>query len=134
MDPKDYLLPPQSFDREEEEKSLAFRLQVAVTSLLCEMAHVDDHFDKTEFERIIQLTVHQFQIMDDEAERLREIAEVLIQNKAKVDQALDTVNEHFSLEQKKKVSEMASAVAEADGVIDKYEQFFLNYLKGRLGL
>ncbi|MCB0332275.1 MAG: TerB family tellurite resistance protein [Bdellovibrionales bacterium] len=134
MDPKDYLLPPQGFDQEEEEKDVAFRTQVAVASLLCEMAHVDDHFDKSEFERIIQLIVHQFHIMDEEAERIRELAEVLIQDKSKVDLALDTINAHFSVEQKKKVSEMASAVAEADGVVDKYEQFFLNYLKGRLGL
>lgn len=133
MDPKDFLVPSSELDHDSEGDRLAFRLKVAVTSILCEMAHVDDHFHKSEFAKIIELVDHQFHLMDEEAEQIREISEILIKDKAKVDEAIDAINQHFSQIQKEKICEMAWSVAKADGIIDKYEEFFLNYLQDRLG-
>ncbi|MCB0329887.1 MAG: TerB family tellurite resistance protein [Bdellovibrionales bacterium] len=134
MKPKDFFFSETTLDHDKSGEELSARLKVAVAVILCEMAHVDDNLDHTEFDFIIRALDHQFHLMDEEAEALREIATELIKDKSKVDEFLDLINEHFSLEQRQKVYELAVEVAKADGIFDKFERFFSSYIHGRLGL
>lgn len=134
MRAKDYLLVSSQLDHDKDGREVSRPLQVAVTAILCEMAHVDENLDRKEYELIIRALTHQFHLMDEEAEELREIACVLIEDKAKVDEFLDEINEHFNEEQRMKICSLVEAVAEADGLIDSFETLFGRYVRERLKL
>ena len=134
MRAKDYSIPKTEIDHNAEGKQASRQLIIAVAAILSEMAYADDALDLSEFKRIIHMMGHEFNLMDEESEEIREIAEGLIQDRSKVDEFIDHINHQFSLQQKSKVYDMAWAVAQADGKLDDYEQFFATYLRGRLGL
>jgi len=134
MHTEDYVLPETEISHDAKGKQASRQLEIAVAAILCEMAHADDALDSSELERIVRMMEHEFHLTDEESEEIREVAENLIQDKSKIEEFIDRINHQFSLEQKQKIYDMACAVAQSDGKIDDYEQFFATYLCARLGL
>lgn len=131
---KDYLNPEHALIKDKDGKETGRDVHVAVVALLSLMAHMDGIFMKEEFKEVIRSTVSEFNLMDDQAAELREIAEFLLRDQSQVDKFIDTINVNFDVSQKEKVLEMMWRVALADGHIDKDEKALYEVLRKRLSL
>jgi uncharacterized tellurite resistance protein B-like protein len=134
MPTKDYFFTKTEIDHDITGNETPRQLKIAVAAILCEMAHADDTIDRVESAKIMAMMDKEFHLERDESEDIRRVAEMLIEDRSKIDEFIDHINLHFAPEQKNKVYDMAWAVAQADGNLDTYEKFFAKYLRVKLEL
>ena len=131
---KDYFITKTEIDHDAEGNETPRQLKIAVAAILCEMAHADDEIDRVESAKIMDMMGNEFHLEPEDSEYIREVAEVLVEDRSKIEEFIDHINHYFSLEQKNKIYDMAWAVAQADGKLDTYEKFYARYLRVKLGL
>jgi uncharacterized tellurite resistance protein B-like protein len=105
-------------------------LQLALTALLVEAAHSDDHFDEGERAVIKQLVERRFKLSHSEARALLAAGEREAGRSAELFHFTRIINEQLSFEQRVELIEMLWEVAYADGVLDQYEDSLLRRVGG----
>ena len=125
----DYFFPPELLEVDSEGYDTDRMTRVAVVGLLVEMSRVDSSFEQSEFSKLIEIITHEFHLMDDEAEELREMAQILLQEKSAVDDFVDIINKEFNTQQKEYLIELVSKVAKSNYKIDPLENAFIIFLK-----
>lgn len=109
-------------------------LPVACAFLLTDMAMIDGHFDKTEYDFIFNRLEGPLGLKPDEAASLVLQAKTTIAAGRGSSSYADYVKQHFSVEQRQQAYEMLKTMVLADGKQDDYEVFLQNRLAVSLGL
>jgi uncharacterized tellurite resistance protein B-like protein len=104
-------------------------LQLALTALLIEAAHSDDHFDQLERTAIARILERRFGLAAPEIRSLLAQGEAAAES-AELFHFTRTVNERLSPGERVELVEMLWEVAYADGVLDEYEDSLLRRVGG----
>ena len=99
--------------------------RLACAALLIEVATVDQHFDKREFEAMQQVLQDKFAISREECKILTALAKSEFEDAASTYQFTRLVNDHCSFEEKFALVKGMWTIAFADGHLDKYEEYII---------
>lgn len=122
----------QGFSENKEERN--HQTLVAACALLIEMANADGKFSEAEKVRIMDILKHEYQLSDDLADSLVEVANHELEDSIDLWRFTNLVNEHFTTEQKLQVIEMVWRVAYTDGKLDQHEDYLAHKLATLLRL
>ncbi|MCB0346397.1 MAG: TerB family tellurite resistance protein [Bdellovibrionales bacterium] len=109
-------------------------LMVATVALMLNMGHSDSSFGDDEFKSIMSSLNVQFDLSDDEAGHIVDIAEILRKDKAKTGHIMSIIREGFSVEQRELVLSMLWKVVLADGVVEDFEVKYASEVRAQLDL
>lgn len=110
------------------------RIQVAACALFVEMARMDDEFSDEERERIVSILKKEFDLADETAAELMELAGLELKGSVDLWQFTNLINRNYSPEAKIKLMEMIWKVVYADGHLDRHEDYLVKKLTKLLGL
>jgi uncharacterized tellurite resistance protein B-like protein len=110
------------------------RLRVATCAIMIEIANSDDEFTEGERARIVEILSLKFDLSDDEAHELIEIAQERIKESIDIWGFTKTLNKIFTEDQKIKVLEAIWTVIYADGQLSQHEDSLVHKLSYLLGL
>jgi uncharacterized tellurite resistance protein B-like protein len=105
-------------------------LQLALTALLIEAAHSDDHFEQVERTAIARILERRFGLAAPEIRSLLVQGEAAAAESAELFHFTRIVNERLSPGERVELVEMLWEVAYADGVLDEYEDSLLRRVGG----
>ena len=131
---KKMLLKRAAMDSDSWERDEFERVQVATCVILLEVAKSDDEFSSIEKATIAAIFKKEFEISLEAIEEMMEIA------KRKQEESIDLwefthlINENYSIEEKKKIVEVAWRVIYADDRLNSYEDHFVHKLAKLLQL
>lgn len=109
-------------------------LHVASLAILLSVARADAVFGREEFTELVRSMNREFELPDEEAGELFEIAEFLLKEPAKLEEFIGVVNAEFSTEQRETLLAWGWNVLAADGHTDQDETRYLAELRKRLHL
>lgn len=110
------------------------RLRIATCAIMVEIANSDDEFTEGERTRIVEILSLKFDLSDDEAHELIEIAQERIKESIDIWGFTKTLNKVFTEDQKIRVLEAIWAVIYADGQLSQHEDSLVHKLSYLLGL
>lgn len=110
------------------------RLRIATCAIMVEIASSDDEFTEDERTRIVEILSLKFDLSDDEAHELIEIAQERIKDSIDIWGFTKTLNKVFTEDQKIKVLEAIWTVIYADGQLSQHEDSLVHKLSYLLGL
>lgn len=105
-------------------------LKLALTALLVEAAHSDDHLDETERAVVARLLERHFNLSPHDARELLAAGEHEADRSAELFHFTRVINERLSPAQRVELIEMLWEVAYADGELDQYEDSLLRRVGG----
>lgn len=104
------------------------RLNLAAAALLIEIARADSDFDASEQAAIEALLADTLELAPAEISELVRLATEESREAVSLHQFTRLINEHYSIEEKRRLMEQLWQVAYADGRIDRYEEQLLRRL------
>ncbi len=110
------------------------RLRIATCAIMIEIANSDDEFTEGERTRIVEILSLKFDLSDDEAHELIEIAQERIKESIDIWGFTKTLNKTFTEDQKIRVLEAIWTVIYADGQLSQHEDSLVHKLSYLLGL
>jgi uncharacterized tellurite resistance protein B-like protein len=105
-------------------------LEVALTALLIEAAHSDDHFDEPERAVIARLIERRFNLSPSDVRALLATGKAAATESVELFHFTRIINERLSYEERVELIEMMWEVAYADRVLDEYEDSLLRRVGG----
>jgi len=108
--------------------------RVAACALLMEMAAADDEFSSGEKEVILNILKNDSGLSQEEADALMAEADKELESSLDLWQFTNLINRNYSKDEKISVIETVWRVVYADGVLDKYEDYFVHKLADLLHL
>jgi uncharacterized tellurite resistance protein B-like protein len=118
----DSLLPPA---QDRASTATEHTLQLATAVMLVEVMRADPSFHAGEREAVRAALCEKFELTNDEAARLTEVAEVTAQQSTDLFGFTSHINEHFEMPQKLRMIEHMWRVAYADGHLNEHERHVL---------
>ena len=100
-------------------------LQLATAVMLVEVMRADTSFHADERRLVLAALRDKFQLADDEAQRLAELAEVTAKQATDLFAFTSCINERFDMPQKLRMVEHMWRVAYADGHLSEHERHVL---------
>ena len=107
-------------------------LQVAVAALLVEAALMDDRFEETERQSIMDLLCRRFAMTADQASALLGSAEGAVKQSTELYRFTRIVADKLDRSERARIVEMLWEVAYADGVLDPHEDAMIRKVAGLL--
>jgi uncharacterized tellurite resistance protein B-like protein len=104
------------------QRDCAHALQIATAALLVEVARTDGGVTPVERESVLRAVRRHFDLSDDEATTLVDLAEEEVRQATDSYQFTSLVNRSFAPEQKERIVETMWAAAYADGELSAHEQ------------
>ena len=101
------------------DREAALRLATAV--LMIDVARADYVFEESEFERVLQLIEHHFELTPEEAAELVNLASDKAEDLVSVHEFTELLHEHLDEREKARIVGLLWEIAYADGRLDKYE-------------
>ncbi|GAB3100194.1 TerB family tellurite resistance protein [Aestuariicella hydrocarbonica] len=99
--------------------------QLAAAALMIEVATIDDHFDATEIQALINELQRQFDIDSETLHQLIDQARRESDDATSLYQFTRCVNDEFSAAEKFELMQGMWRVAFSDGDLDKYEEYII---------
>jgi uncharacterized tellurite resistance protein B-like protein len=118
----------------EAEEDVAYRIQLATCVLLVEIAHSDDHFSEEEEERIIKILKADFDLSDEYAAELLELAHEERKESVDMWRFTNVIDNNYTSEEKERVMESLWKVIYADERLDAMEDHIVHRLAKLLNL
>ncbi len=118
----DGLLPPAP---DTGPAAQAHALQLATAVMLVEVMRADASFHPGEREAVLAALRERFDLSEDEAARLTELAEATARQATDLFAFTSRINERFDMEQKLRMIEQMWGVAYADGHLSEHERHVL---------
>jgi uncharacterized tellurite resistance protein B-like protein len=110
------------------------RIALATCALMLEIAHADSEFDAAERDLVIQALKKRFDLTDQDAKSIIELAELERQESLDLWQFTNLINESFSYQDKLHVLKTLWSVVFADGTVDMHEEYLMRRLTNLLNL
>ncbi len=130
----DFLQGEATLDVDKSGEPTSKDLMVATVAVLLNMGHSDHSLGDDEFKAIMSSLNHEFDLSDDEAGHIVDIADILRQNKEKAGAIARIIKDGFSMEQRELVLSMLWKVVLADGVVEDFEVKYASNIREQLGL
>lgn len=105
--------------KSEEEREAAVRMATAV--LMAEVARADYDYDEREFELLMRLASHHFELSPEAAAELANEASESAEDNVSLHQFTQLLNRNLGEKEKEHVIALLWQIAFADGRLDKYE-------------
>ena len=118
----------------ESRQDIDARIQLATCVLLLEVAHSDDHFSEAEQERIIELLKEDFDLSDEYAAELLELAHEERKQSVDLWRFTNIIDNNYSKEEKERVIETLWRVIYVDYRLDAMEDHLIHRLAKLLNL
>ncbi|BFM06602.1 TerB family tellurite resistance protein [Halioxenophilus aromaticivorans] len=99
--------------------------RLAAAVMLVEVAAIDDHFQDSEAQALLQILTDRFALAADEVTLLQAQAKEAQANASSLHDHTRVINERFSDEQKQDLIANMWQIAYADGELDKYEEYII---------
>lgn len=109
-------------------------LVVSTLVLLSTIAHADNEFEQQELASIATSLFTEFEISQNEAGDLLEIAEFLRKDGSKIEKFIEIINDNFDADQKLMILAMVWRVIISDGQAEKFETAMASQIRSKLGL
>lgn len=116
------------------QEDVGARIELATCVLLLEIAHSDDHFSEEEKAHIVDILRQDFQLSEDYASELLELAHEHRSQSADLWQFTNVIDNNYSPEEKERVVETLWRVVYADDRLDFYEDHLIHRLSRLLNL
>ncbi|UCC81288.1 MAG: TerB family tellurite resistance protein [Candidatus Zixiibacteriota bacterium] len=110
------------------------KTRVATCAVLVEMANADDEFTKDERDHIIEVLKDRFDLSQDEAHELIEIAEEELQGSIDIYGFTKTIKQNYSEKERIRVLEEIWKLVYTDGELSGHEDSLAHKLSFLLGL
>jgi len=110
------------------------KLQLATCALFLEVANSDDDFSKVEKQFIIKTMKKQFQLDDNLVEELIEGSKVQTEKSVSLYEFTKIINNSFNKQEKIAIVKSLWQLVFADGVMNKYEEYFVRKISNNLHL
>ena len=123
-----------SIDEKKPEKDTHHNIQVATCALLIEMAGIDDEFDQSEKDRIIEIIKSGYNLTEQEIDQLMDLAKQELDSRIDLWSFTNLINQHYTAQQKMKVIETIWEIVYADGQLSAHEDYLVHKLYKMLGL
>jgi uncharacterized tellurite resistance protein B-like protein len=110
------------------------QIKVATCALFLEVANSDDSFSQVEKDFIIKTMKEKFEIEDDLVEKL--LQKSITQTKSSIGlyEFTKIINESFSKSEKIEIVKNLWQLVFIDGILDKYEEYFIRKISNNLNL
>jgi len=131
---KKKLMKEQEIESVSREKDEFEQIQIATCTILLEVAKADDEFSSIEKTTLTAILKRKFELSDEAAEGLMEIAKRKREKSTDLWEFTNLVNKNYSKEKKKKVVEAAWQIIYSDEKLDKYEDHLIHKLAKLLQL
>lgn len=99
--------------------------RLACAALLIEVAIVDNEFDGTELQTLLNILQNQFALSQSDCEALTQLAQSECEQATSMYQFTQLINQHCHHEEKFKLIRGMWQIAYADGDLDKYEEYII---------
>lgn len=109
-------------------------MPLAITALLLEVARADHEVDETERRAVLAAIARFCELDEQDLDRLVATAAEAVDASVSFYDFTSTLNERLSREQKVELLEMLWRVAQADGRVDHYEEYYIRKLADLLYL
>ncbi len=129
-----FAAPSPGAPLEKKEEDVAARIQLATCVLLLEIAHSDDDFSDDERDRIVEILKEDFQLSEEYAAELMELAHEERKNSVDMWRFTNVIDNNYSPEEKERVMETLWKVVYADDRLDHYEDHLIHRLAKLLNL
>ena len=103
-------------------------IRIATCALLIEMSNIDGEFSEAEKERILRILKRDYQISDECAIEIMEIASEELKGSIDLWKFTNLINNNYSAEEKLKIIETVWSIAYSDGKLDKHEDYLVHKL------
>ncbi len=100
-------------------------IELAAAVLMFEISRADSSIDNEERKVIDNALVNHFHLTTTEANELMSLAEKEVDHTISLHDFTRSINDELSREDRVKIVELLWKVAFADGVLDKYEEYFI---------
>lgn len=131
---KKRLLKEPEKDSVSSEKSEFEQIQIATCIILLEVAKSDDEFSTIEKTTLTAILKRKFELSDEAAEGLMEIADSKREESTDLWQFTHLINQNYPREKKKKIVEAAWQIIYSDKKLDQYEDHLVHKLAKLLQL
>ncbi|RJP74582.1 MAG: hypothetical protein C4532_01840 [Candidatus Abyssobacteria bacterium SURF_17] len=118
----------------EDKEEATVRPQIATCVLLLEIAHSDDHFSDEEQSRIVELLKEDFQLSDEYAAELLELAHQERKESSDLWRFTSVIDKNYSIEEKERVVETLWKLVYADDRLHFREDHLIHRLSRLLNL
>ncbi len=118
----------------EAEEDVASRIPLATCVLLVEVAHSDDHFSEEEEERIVNILKADFDLSDEYATELLELAHEERKESVDLWRFTNVIDNNYTSDEKERVMESLWKVIYADERLDAMEDHIVHRLAKLLNL
>ncbi len=105
-------------------------LQVAAAALLVEAAQMDSSFDDRERAKVLDLVRARFELSEEEAESLLELAQERVAQSSQLYGFTRVVKDQFGYDERVELMEMLWEVAYADSVLHDHEASLMRRIAG----
>jgi uncharacterized tellurite resistance protein B-like protein len=126
----------EKIDTSDQKSQVSSERSVSIAScaLLLEMAHADSEFSQSERDNIIAILQSSFDITEDNASELLNLADLERKESLDLWQFTNLINQNYSREEKIRVAETLWRVIYTDGKVDKHEEYLMRKLTFLLDL
>ena len=131
---KELFAAPPTGAPQKKEEDVSARIQLATCVLLLEIAYSDDDFSDEERDRIVDILKEDFQLSEDYAAELIELANEERKKSVDMWQFTNVIDNNYSPEEKERVIETLWKVVYADKRLDHYEDHLIHRLAKLLNL
>ncbi len=114
-----------STDIIDDENTPEKTIELAAAVLMFEISRADSSIDNEERKVIDNALVNHFHLTTTEANELMSLAEKEVDHTISLHDFTRSINDELSREDRVKIVELLWKVAFADGVLDKYEEYFI---------
>lgn len=118
----------------ETENDIAARIQLATCVLLLEVAHSDDDFGEAEEERIVGILKEDFELSDEYAAELLELAHKERKESVDLWRFTNVIDNNYSSREKERVMETLWRIIYADERLDAMEDHLIHRLANLMNL
>ena len=121
-------------DRTDKRAEKVHDIRIATCALFLEMANIDGEFSETERDNIISLLKKSYNLSDEYADELIEVADAELKKSIDLWQFTNLINQNYSMEEKLQVIETLWYVVYSDGILEKHEDYLVHKLAKLLRL
>ena len=115
-------------DSKESNEVQTHDIRIATCALFLEMAQIDGEFSEKERERILGILKKEFDLSDEVAAELTEVAEKERQESIDLWKFTNMINENYSEDEKIRVVEFLWKLVYADGKLNQHEDYLIHKL------
>ncbi len=109
----------------DQDSSPEHALRLATAALLMEISRADQHISSEERRTMAELVSRVYELEEDDARELMLEAEITANDSVSLHEFTRVLNEQLSREERIRIVEMLWEVANADGHIDEYEDYYV---------